>query len=223
LKYRQKAAMDFGVALAVVLASLVCTPALNPLFRHMSGLGFVLALAAFQFSSEGLVPIILIAVRRERFSDYGFTRRRLTNSIALAVLLVVLYDFALSLHAGAWLWIPLRRHNAVRNSLAAGFPLGLLGLVIVIAVWGFMVAFFGVFFAKKLNQVLGHSGDGWLAPGVLGFGLFNGILHAAIGQGVTGFIANFASGYAIAVIPAVTKNAWGSTLFQTATNAVGGL
>jgi hypothetical protein len=46
-----------------------------------------------------------------------------------------------------------------------------------------------VFFAKKLNQLMGHGGDGWLAPGVLGFALFNGVLHAAIGQGVTGFIA----------------------------------
>jgi hypothetical protein len=57
----------------------------------------------------------------------------------------------------------------------------------------------------------------------LGFALFNGLLHAAIGQGLTGFLTSFASGYGIAVIPAITRNAWGSSLFQTATNAVGGL
>jgi hypothetical protein len=121
------------------------------------------------------------------------------------------------------IWIPLRRHNAVRNSLAAGFPLCLVGLVVVIAVWGFFEAFFGVFFARKFNQIVGHGGNGWLAPGVLGFALFNGLLHAAIGQGLGGVLTSFASGYGIAVIPAVTKNAWGSSLFQTATNAVGGL
>jgi hypothetical protein len=220
---RQEAAIDLGVALAVVLVSLICTPALTPLFRRMSGLGFVLTLAAFQFSSEGLVPIILIAVRHEHFSDYRFSRRNLISSIVVAVLLALLYDAGLSLHAGSWMWIPLRRHNAVRNSLAAGFPLELVGLSIVVTVWGFLEAFFGVFFAKKVNQFLDHSGNGWLTPGALAFGLFNGVLHAAIGQGLTGFVASFASGYAIAVIPAVTKNAWGSSLFQTATNAVGGL
>ncbi len=101
--------------------------------------------------------------------------------------------------------------------------MGLSGVFIVILVWGFFEAFFGVFFAKRVNQILDHSGKGWLAPGVLAFALFNGLLHAAIGQGVTGFLASFASGYGIAVIPAVTKNAWGSSVFQIATNAVGGL
>jgi hypothetical protein len=175
--------------------------------------------------------MVLIAVHGERLSDYGFNWRKLGNSIALAVLLAIAYDLALSFHAGTLLWIPLRRHNAVRSSLAAGFPLSLIGLTIVVIVWGFLEAFFwgfleaffGVFFAKKLNQLTGHSGNGWLAPGVLGFALFNGVLHAAIGQGVSGFLTCFASGYGIAVIPAITKNSWGSGLFQTATNAVGRL
>jgi hypothetical protein len=219
---RREAAIDCGVALAVVLVSLASLPMLTPVFRRLTGLAFVLVLAAFQFSSEGLVPLILIAIRRERFSDYGFTWLKVGNSIALAVLLAAVYDLALSLHAGSWVWIPLRRHNAMRNSLAAGFPSSVVGFIVVIAAWGFFEAFFGVFLAKKVNQLLGHDGNGWLAPGVLGFALFNGALHAAIGQGVAGFVTSFASGYGIAVIPALTKNAWGSGLFQTATNAVGG-
>jgi hypothetical protein len=220
---RSEAAIDFGVALGVVLASLRCVPLLTTVFPHLSALAAVFLLAAFQFAAEGLVPLILMAVRGERFSDYGFNLRNLAKSIALAVCLVVAYDLALSWHAGRWIWVPLRRHNAVRISFAAGFPLSLVGLVVVIATWGFFEAFFGVFVAKKLNQVVGHAGNGWLAPGVWGFALFNGFLHAAIGQGVTGFLTSFASGYAIAVIPALTANAWGSSLFQTATNAVGGL
>jgi len=86
---------------------------------------------------------------------------------------------------------------------------------------GIFEGFFGVFFARKFNQAVGHSGYGWLAPGVLGFALFNGLIHLTVGQGMEGFIGSFASGYAIAVIPAVTRNAWGSSLVQTLTNAVG--
>jgi hypothetical protein len=220
---RANAAIDLGVTLAVALMSLVFLRMLTPVFRGLTGLAFVLGLAAFQFSSEGLVPLILMAIRRERFSDYGFHWRKVGYSLALAVLLAAVYDLALSWHAGSWIWIPLRRHHAMRNSLAAGFPSSVVGLMVVIAAWGFFEAFFGVYFAKKLNQLLGHGGSGWLAPGVLGFALFNGVLHAAIGQGVAGFVTCFASGYGIAVIPAVTRNAWGSGLFQTATNAVGSL
>jgi len=203
--------------------SLRCLPALTAVFRHLSTLAAVLLLAAFQFASEGLAPLILMAIRSERFSDYGFHWRNLGKSVALAVCLMVAYDLALSLRAGRLIWVPLRHHNAVRISFAGGFPLSLIGLVVVIATWGFFEAFFGVFVAKKLNQAVGYVGNGWLAPGVWGFALFNGFLHAAIGQGVAGFLTSFASGYAIAVIPAVTTNAWGSSLFQTATNAVGGL
>lgn len=203
--------------------SVRCIPLLTAVFRHLSAPAAVFTLAAFQFAAEGLVPLALMAIRGDRFSDYGFNWRNFGKSITLAVCLVVAYDLALSLHAERWIWVPLRRHNAVRISVAAGFPLNLVGLVVVIATWGFFEAFFGVFIAKKLNQVVGHVGKGWLAPGVWGFALFNGLLHAAIGQGVAGFLTSFASGYAIAVIPALTTNAWGSSLFQTATNAVGGL
>lgn len=97
------------------------------------------------------------------------------------------------------------------------------GLVVTVTVWGLVEAFFGVYFARKLNDALGHDGSGWRSPGALAFALFNGVIHAAVGQGVWGFMTSFASGYAIAVIPAVTGNAWGSALVQTLTNAVGPL
>ena len=142
-------------------------------------------------------------------------------ALVLAVIFAAVYDVALSFHAAAWLWVPLRRHTAARMALAAGFPLSLVGLAATIAAWGLLEAFFGVFFAKRMNQMLRHSGKGWLAPGALGFGLFNGLLHFAIGQGVEGFLTSFASGYAIGVIPAIADNAWGSAVFQTLTNSVG--
>ena len=108
-------------------------------------------------------------------------------------------------------------------SLAAGLPAGVVGLAAVVAVWGAAESFFGVFFARKLNEALGVRGRGWLSAGALGFASFNGLIHLAIGQGLEGFITSFASGYAIAVIPAVTGNAWGSALVQTLTEAVGKL
>ena len=220
---RRSAAIDFALSVGVVLASIPLASALTPIFRRASGLAAVLALASFQFGAEGMLPLILITLRRERFSDYGFTRCNAGKSIAMALILVAANDLVLSLHTGAWWVVPLRRHTAMRLSLAAGFPLSLVGIATTIAIWGFFEAFFGVFFAKKLNEIVGHGGKGWLAPGALGFALFNGLLHLAIGQGATGFLSSLASGYVIGLIPAVTGNAWGSALFQTATNAVGKL
>jgi hypothetical protein len=218
---RWKALIDLVLAVGVVLVSLPWASPSNLLFRGKSGLTAVLMLAAFQFAVEGLVPLLLIAARRERLSSYGFTSRNAGKSLVFAVIFAAANDLVLSLRAGAWLWVPLRRHTAMRMSLAIGFPLNVVGLAATIAAWSFLEAFFGVFFAKRVNQMLGHSGNRWLSPGAIGFGLFNGLLHFAIGQGVEGFLGSFASGYAIGVIPAVTGNAWGSAVFQTLTNSVG--
>lgn len=157
----------------------------NSLFRRMSGLAAVLMLAAFQFTAEGLVPLLLITIRRERLSGFGFTSRNAARSVAFAMVLAAAYDLALSFHAGTWIWVPLRRHTAVRMALAAGLPWSLVGLAAAtIAAWGLLEAFFGVFFAKRVNQMVGHGGKGWLAPGALAFALFNGLLHFAVGQGI---------------------------------------
>jgi hypothetical protein len=50
----------------------------------------------------------------------------------------------------------------------------------------------------------------------------NGGIYLIVCQGAQGFVISFASGYAIAVVPAIT-NAWGSTPAQTLTNAAGRL
>jgi hypothetical protein len=189
----------------------------------MRGVPAVLALATFQFAAEGLVPLSLMVIHGERFSSYGFKLRNAAKSIVLAMVLAALYDLELSWQAEAWLWVPLYRHTAVRLSLAAGLPLSLLGLAVTIVVWGWLEGFFGVFFARRVDQALGHDGTGWLDAGAVAFGLFNGALHLAIGQGLVGFLTSFASGYVIGVIPAVARNAWGSTVFQSLTNSIGRL
>ncbi len=102
-------------------------------------------------------------------------------------------------------------------------PLGLVGLAVTVLTWGFLEGFFGIYFARKVNLILGYSGRGWFAPGALAFAVFNGGVHLIVGQGFEGFLTSFASGYAITVVPAITENSWGGTMVQTLTNAVGRL
>lgn len=220
---RRAAAIDLAIAIALFLAGAAAEPTLDPILRRGHGLTGAVEAATYQFALEGLAVLFIMAIRHERFSDYGFIRCNLGKSVALAVVLAAIYNLAMSWHAGALLWIPLRRQPATRMSLSAGFPLSIVGLAVTVAAWGFFEGFFGVFFARKLNRALGHSGRGWFSPGTLGFALFNGLIHLANGQGIQGFVTSFASGYAIAVIPGVTGNAWGSAVVQTLTDAVGAL
>lgn len=220
---RLSPSVDLAIVLVAFAIGSISVPFVNPILRQAHGLAGAFSAALYQFLLEGLAPLTLMALRRERFSCYGLIRQHLGPSLAFGFALAVVYDLALSWHAGALLWIPFRRQPAVRMSLAAGFPLALPGLAVTILTWGFLEGFFGVYFARKMNLALGHSGRGWFAPGTVAFALFNGSVHLIVGQGFQGFVTSFASGYAIAVVPAITGNAWGGTLVQTLTNAVGRL
>lgn len=220
---RQKAALDLALSLLAFAMCSLLIPYLNPRLRTAHGFRFVFATALYQLCSESLVPVVLLIVRREHFSWYGFRKSRIASSIGLGVLLALLYDAGISVYSNALLWLPLRRQPAIRLSLAAAFPFNLLGICITVVVWGFLEGFFGIYFARKVNVLVCHSGDGWFALGVLAFALFNGSVHVLVGQGPEGFITSFVSGYAMAVVPAITGNAWGGTLVQTLTNAVGKL
>ena len=219
-KSHTQAAIDLAAILAVFTLCALTVPYLNPRLRAAHGFAFLLATALYQFCAEGLAPLTLMLLRRQSFADYGYTWQRIRFSLLVGFLLAIVYDAAISLHAHAPMWIPLRRQPSVRIALASSVPLLVLGLVITVALWGFLEGFFGIYFASKINVLCKHSGRGWLAPGVLAFALFNGGIHLIVGQGLEGFITSFASGYAIAVVPAVTGNAWGGSLVQTLTNAV---
>jgi hypothetical protein len=218
---RSAAIADLILAMGSVLLCIPWASPRNFFFQNLSGLGGVLKLATFQFVAEGLIPLILMAVRHERLSDFGFSLRNSSKSLAFASVFAIMNNLGVSWHARDWLWMPFRRHSGVRMSLLLGFPENVLGVAVTVAIWGFLEAFFGVFIAKRVNQMLGSSGKGWLSAGALAFALFNGSIHLVIGQSWPGFLTSFASGYVIGVIPALTENAWGSAVFQSLTNSVG--
>jgi hypothetical protein len=220
---RSRAAVDLAVILAVFGLMSLSIPWLNPILRRGHGIAGFFEAAGYQVAIEGAAPLALMLFRRERFSDYGFVRRGLWLSLALGLALAVLYDAGLSISSGALRWIPLARQPATRMALAAGLPFAPLGLALVALIWGVLEGFFGIYFSRKVNLILRHGGRGWLSPGVLAFAFFNGGVHLIVGQGLEGFLTSFASGYAIAVVPAVTANAWGGALVQTLTNAAGAL
>lgn len=218
---RQQAGLDLVIVIAVFALGSLTVPLVNPTLRRGHGLPTALLAAMYQFMLEGIAPLALIARRRETPRDFALERTNAGRSLVFALLLAALYDAGMTWRAGAAMWVPLRRQPAIRMSLEAGMPLGLIGIVTTAAVWGALEGFFGVYFWRKVSRLVGVDTAGWMDPGVLAFAAFNGGIHLVVGQGFEGFLTSFASGYAIAVIPATTGNAWGSLLFQTLTNAVG--
>src|ERR1019366_4385854 len=101
---RSSAAVDLAIVVSVTLICGFSIPAITPVFKHLGGMREVFALALFQFTAE-------------RLSNYGFSSRGVLKSVAIAVLFAIIYDAALSLQMGQPVWVPLRRHLALRLSL----------------------------------------------------------------------------------------------------------
>jgi hypothetical protein len=223
INQRPRAALDLVVILIVFGLVSLTIPWLNPVLRRSHGIPGFFGATAYQFIIEGIAPLALMLIRQEKFADYRFIKRGLAQSLALAVVLAVIYNLGLSLNSHSLDWVPLIRQPATRMALEAGPLFAPFGISLVVLVWGFLEGFFGIYLAQKVNIIAGHDGRGWLSPGVLAFALFNGGVHLLVGQGVEGFITSFVSGYAITVVPAVTGNAWGGSLVQVLTNAAGPL
>ena len=137
---RSKAVLDLTLSLLAFALCFLFVPHLNPFLRAAHGFKFVLATALYQLCAESLAPVTLLLLRRESFFQYGFCKKKFGSSIALGVLLALLYNTGISLYSHALLWVPLRRQPAIRMSLAAGFPLSLLGIVLAVVVWAFWKA-----------------------------------------------------------------------------------
>lgn len=90
------AAVDLATILVVFAIGFLAVPFVNPILRQGHSLSGVFTAAAFQFLLEGLAPLTLMALRRERFSYYGIIRRNLGRSLSLGLALAVVYDLVLS-------------------------------------------------------------------------------------------------------------------------------
>jgi len=215
------AALDVVIVISVFAAGTLTVPFLNPILRHGHRLSGAALAEMYQFCLEGAAPLTMMLLRRERLADYGLRRRYLGRSLCLAFALAAIYDGAFSLHRRQLLWIPLFRQPALRMAIAGGLAAALSGSFLVIFTWGAAEAFFGVYLSRNFAVATRTATRGWITPGVLFFAVFNGLIHILVGQGFEGFFFSFASGFAIAVIPSVTANAWGSLVVQTLTNAIG--
>jgi hypothetical protein len=93
---RFSATVDLAIVLGVFTIGSLAVPFVNPILRKGHGLPGAFTAAAFQFVLEGLAPLTLMALRRERFSCYGLIRSNLGRSLGVGLALAVVYDLVLS-------------------------------------------------------------------------------------------------------------------------------
>jgi hypothetical protein len=217
---QRASAIDLVVVSASTLAGVIAFPRLAPCLDSLSAEGRIAAAAAAQLLIGGAVPLFLMRVRRERFESFGFVSKRLVASLLVAGVAAALYDACVSVARTEVAWIPFGRHGVMRLALSLSVPWKPIAVAAVVLAWGILEGFFAIYFAVKAHAAIGASGRAPWA-GALVFGVFHAIVHAVLGQGVGSVASSFASGVLIPGVLVLTGNAWGGTLVQVLTNAVG--
>jgi hypothetical protein len=213
-------AIDLVVVSASTLAGVTAFVSLWPLAESLSAEARIVMATSAQALIGGLIPLVLMCARRERFDAFGFVSKRLVLSLLVAAAAAALYDACASIARSELAWIPFGGHGVMRLGLSLAIPWRLLAVAVVVLVWGVLEGFFAIYFAVKAQAAFGAPGRAPWA-GALAFGAFNALVHAALGQGAGSVASSFASGVLIPAILASTGNAWGGTLVQVLTNAIG--
>lgn len=106
--------------------------------------------AAVQFGIAGLGICIVCLLRRERFSKFGLVNKGMLTSILLTLLCFVpygIYVFAFGKFEGYAPFSIL----VTKDVLAAPVPVAILGMAVIILVWGFFEGFNYAVICDKIN------------------------------------------------------------------------
>lgn len=179
-----------------------------------------LYVAFIQFSIAGLGVVIIMLWRKEKFRDYGIRKEGITKSMVFGGVLLVLFIVYTYINEGNISYFPFRQVNLTPELLKAGFPVNIVGMLIVATAWGFFEGFNYVYLSRKINQLVNIKSP-FLRLGPIIMGISCILVHGAVGQNMLETLGSFFLVYMMLIIPELTENSWGCILiFMMFWNAV---
>ena len=162
-----------------------------------------------QFGVAGLESTIVCMLRKEKFKSFGLTRKNIVKAIIETIgcfLPYICYVFASGQFDG---FHPF--HIAITDEvIASGIPFSILGMAIIIIIWGFFEGFNYVVICNKINKRY-PTPTAWLDYGAIVCATV-GILFHPFDISFLGIIENvtiFIAIYGMLIVKKKTGNAWG--------------
>lgn len=169
--------------------------------------------ALFQFGLMGLGIVVICVRNKESFLNFGLKKEKLILTIILSIL-VCLPSLIFQIFTNKNLsYFPLQNVNFTKPVLAAGFPINIVGMIIIIVTWGFFEGFSYVVISDRINKLLSPKSllINW---GAIICGIFCLVIHVLLRQSYNfwGTITEFVLIYGMLVVYHYTGNAWGCVL-----------
>lgn len=166
--------------------------------------------AAIQFGVAGMGICLVCILRKEKLSQFGLKTKNIVKAIIGTVLCfvpVIVYIFASGQFRG---YRPFSTILITDDVLSAGVPVSIIGMAIIIVVWGFFEGFNYVVICDKINKRY-PSTNQWLDYGAITCAIVCIIFHpiSISFWGIVEIITTFAAIYGMLIVKKKTGNAWG--------------
>lgn len=165
--------------------------------------------AGVQFGIAGLGITVVCLLRKEKFSQFGLTKRNMGKSITGSVICFIpsiCYIFVSGQFTGYHPFSILVTNDVI----ASGIPLSILGMALIVVVWGFFEGFNYVVICDKINRRY-PAANQWLDYGAITCAIFCVLFHplSISFWGIIEIVTTFIAIYGMLIVKKKTGNAWG--------------
>lgn len=168
-----------------------------------------LIVALFEFGSMGLGITIICVLRKESFASFGLKKEKLLLTVLLSALVCLPELLYIVYQNGGFTYLPFQGVNFTRSVLVSGFPVNVIGMLIIITSWGFFEGFTYVVISDRINKILPPK-NLFFNWGAIICSIFCLLIHIMVGH-TYGFdaLTTFILIYGMLVVYRYTGNAWG--------------
>lgn len=165
--------------------------------------------AVVQFGIAGLGIKIICILRKEKFSDFGLVKKNIGKAIVGTVISFI-PSICYILASGEFNGYQPFNILVTNDVLSSGFPVSILGMALIVIVWGFFEGFNYVVICEKINKRY-PSNNQWIDYGAISCAIVCILFHpfSISFWGILEIITTFIAIYGMLIVKKKTGNAWG--------------
>ncbi|MDO5715725.1 MAG: hypothetical protein Q4P25_04035 [Tissierellia bacterium] len=165
--------------------------------------------AAVQFGVAGLGITIVCIWRKEKFTQFGLTQKNIFQAI-FGTIICFIPSISYILLSGQFNGYRPFSILITDYVIASGIPFSIIGMILIVIVWGFFEGFNYAVICEKINRRY-PSYNPWLDYGAISCAIICILFHpfSISFLGIVEIITTFIAIYGMLIVKKKTGNAWG--------------
>ena len=165
--------------------------------------------ALVQFGVAGLGITIVCIIRKEKFTQFGLTKKNIGKTI-VGTVICFLPSICYIIASGQFNGYQPFNILITGDVIASDIPISILGMALIVVVWGFFEGFNYAVICEKINRRY-PSNNEWLDYGAITCAIICILFHplSISFWGIIEIITTFIAIYGMLIVKKKTENAWG--------------